>query len=352
MSYTRSYSSSVTVSGSKSVSYPASQYGGTTTVSYSETVPININITVETSPFDNSVNRAGRNVDELTASVAAMNAANCAAIKANSEKVSQSLVKGFYNLINNDIALKKSENNSQLQSKIALLNALANDTRDKHARMSEDIERLRTHYNTIFKGLDEDLAKRIKEIDKPAFNISENIRKGIILKPYLSMAASTVSDADSDQQTKSSITIARIRRKVSEVIETMADSLGKNLLYRRMMKDTLWHTRADEAAPIYVPVAYMLSDGINSAGTADEYYSSDNGCKDRIISSVSSFVRSKDAAEASAIPEEELKLIDQAFSSMVEESFLNQDNTDSYNERVYSEILRLWHSGKAELKQI
>lgn len=352
MSYTRSYSSSVTVQGSKVVHYPASEHGGSTMVSYSETVPINIDITVETSPFDKSVHRAGRNVDELTASVAAMNAANCAAIKVNSEKISQSLIKGFYNLINNDIALKKSENNSQLQSKIALLNTLANDTREKHARMSEDIERLRAHYNTIFKSLDDDLAKRIKEIDRPAFNLSEKIRNNVILKPYLSMAASTVSDADSDHHTLGSIAVARIRRKVSEVIETMADSLAKNLLYRRMMKDTLWRTPTDDAAPVYIPVAYMLSDGIDSAGVTDEYYVSDIDSREKIISSVSSYVRSKNSGEAKDLPEEELKLIDQAFSSMVEESFLNQVSTDSYNERVHTEMLRLWHDGKNGMKQI
>lgn len=353
MSYTRSYSSSVTVNGSKVVSYPATQHGGTTTVHFSETVPIDINITVETDPFDNSVYKAAKNVDGLTASVVAMNAANCAAIKASSEKVSQSLINGFYNLINNDIALKKSENNSQLQAKIALLNALANDMREKHARMSEDVERLKAHYNNIFKGLDDDLAKRIKEIDRPSFNLCEKIRTGIILKPYLSMVASTACDVDLDNQTMDRITIARIRHKVSEVIDTMADSLGKNLLYRRMMKDSLWNTRADETTEVYIPVAYMMPDDIHREGLIDEYYASDkNGSREQIISSVSSYVRSKDDSEASGIPEDELKLIDQAFSSMVEECFLNQDNTDSYNERVYSEMLRLWRNGKFEMKHI
>ena len=48
MSYSRSYSETITVSGSKTVnvSYPASQNGGTTsaTVHYTEYVPVNVNI--------------------------------------------------------------------------------------------------------------------------------------------------------------------------------------------------------------------------------------------------------------------------------------------------------------------
>ncbi|MGN1101384.1 MAG: hypothetical protein ACI4RG_04270, partial [Huintestinicola sp.] len=100
MSYTRTYSTSVTVYGSESVHYPASEHGGYTTVNYQQTVPVDICITVETSPFDNSVRNVGSNVDGLTASVAAMNAANCAAITANAEQISQSLINGFYSLVN------------------------------------------------------------------------------------------------------------------------------------------------------------------------------------------------------------------------------------------------------------
>lgn len=47
-----------------------------------------------------------------------------------------------------------------------------------------------------------------------------------------------------------------------------------------------------------------------------------------------------------------MKLIDQAFSSMVEAEFINRDNTDIHDERVYSEMLRLWQNGKFSLKQI
>lgn len=272
MSYVRSYSASVTVSGHKSVSYPPSEHGGSMSVSYSDSVPVNINITVETTPFDNSVHNAKASVDGLTASVGAMNAANCAAIAKNSEKISQSLINGFYNLINNDITVKRSETNSLLQAKIALLQQLSKDVRDKHTRMPDDMERLHSHYAAIFNDLDRDLEKRIRDIDKPAFKLSEKIRGNIILKPYLSIGTATADDIDSQRRMGDGITIARIRHKVSKVISTMADSLGKNLLYRHMMKDTVWNKSADETELVYIPVAYMISDGINNAQKADSYY--------------------------------------------------------------------------------
>ena len=48
MSYTQRYSASVTVSGSKSVSYPSSEHGGSMTVYYQQTEPVNVTINVRT----------------------------------------------------------------------------------------------------------------------------------------------------------------------------------------------------------------------------------------------------------------------------------------------------------------
>lgn len=352
MSYTRSYSSSITVEGSKNVHYPASEHGGYETVHFSETVPINIDITVETTPFDNSIDNASMNVDGLTASVVAMNAANCAAIAQNAKKISDSLINGFYSLINSDITVKKSENNSQLQSKTALLLALSQDVKDKHLRMSEDVERLRAHYGSIFRDLDSELAKRIMEFDKPAFNLNSGVREDIILKPLRTIGAVTASGVGGDSYSTSSISIARIRSKVSQVLNNMSESINKNLMYRRMMKDTLWKENADDEEQISIPVAYLVSDGLNSPQKDDKYYVSKNNSTEQIISTVSSFVRSELSSSGKSIPEEEMKLIDQSFSSMVEEEFMKHDNGNSYQERVYTEILRLWHNDRLDLKQI
>ncbi len=352
MSYTRTYSASVTVSGSKTIKVPPNNLPSSHTVTYSETVPMEINITVETDPFDRSVNNAGLSVDGLTASVTAMSAANCAAIAANSEKISKSLINGFYNLINNDISVKRSESNSLLQSKTALLAEHSKAVRDKHERMLSDMERLSAHYRAIFRDLDADLEKRINDLDRPAFKLSEKIKNCTILKPFLSIGAATVSDMDTEQHTSDSITTARIRHSVSRVLEAMYDSLSKNLHYRKVMRNTLWNAPADNEEQFYIPVAYILSDGINGTGTTDNYYISSTTGAEQIINSVSSYVRSKGSSSEKAVPDDEFKFIDQAFLSMVEDSFLDHGNTDSYNKRVYSEILRLWQNSKSNIKQI
>lgn len=58
MSYRRSYHESISLSGSVDVNYPASEHGGSTTAYWHHTEPISIDITVDTLPFDRSVESA------------------------------------------------------------------------------------------------------------------------------------------------------------------------------------------------------------------------------------------------------------------------------------------------------
>ena len=68
-----------------------------------ERVPINIKINVDTSPFERSVISANRQVDFLTGSVDATEAAHIAAKVKSAEDISNTLVKGFYGLVKSEI---------------------------------------------------------------------------------------------------------------------------------------------------------------------------------------------------------------------------------------------------------
>jgi hypothetical protein len=107
MSYSRNYHETITVSGSKSrsVSYPKSDSGGTmtVTVNYTENVPVDIRINVDTNPFDQSVGSANRHINMLTSSVIATEAAHIAAKVQTSEAISNTIVDGFFGLIKSEI---------------------------------------------------------------------------------------------------------------------------------------------------------------------------------------------------------------------------------------------------------
>ncbi len=353
MSYSRRYSSSIRVSGSIDVSYPASEHGGSKIVSYEQDVPVNFDVTVATEPFDNSINTASAHVDGLTASVAAMNAANCAAIAQCSDQISDSLISGFYNLIQSDITTKKAETNTAVQTKSALLLEHSKAVQDKHDRMLSDVERERAKFGKVFSELDKELERRIIEINKPAFKLSCKVREEVFVKPYLSAAAATADQLGVRSSSGGNVAVAGLRHKVSAVLQSLSNFLRNNLLYRHMMRDILWDKSIDSEQQLsYIPVAYCVFEDIENARSVCQCYVSDNPNRNAILACVNSYIGKSNNLESKAIPQEEMKLIDQAFSSMVQDSYSSLTGHDEYQERVYTEICRLWKDGCPGLKQV
>ena len=137
MSYTRTFTSSVSVSGSVRVSYPASEHGGTTTAHYHQTVPITINLHVDTDAFDTSINGTNVQIDLLTGAVVAMNAAQVKAISDASKQVSQHIVDGFFHHINSSLTMQMAGNKSVIQGKFALLYNFAKDMVQMHDLLNQ-----------------------------------------------------------------------------------------------------------------------------------------------------------------------------------------------------------------------
>ena len=351
MSYTRTYSGSVTVTGDVAVRYPASEHGGSMNVPYSQTVPLSFNVTVETEPFDDSIDNAASHIDGLTKAVAAMNAANCAVINDNAKRISDSIVDGFYGLIRNDISTKKAECGTQIQTKSALLLAHSEAVKDKHDRMLNDVERERAKFGMVFSELDKELERRVTELDKPAFKLSKKVRDEIVLKPFITTAAVT-----SEQMTMggddTKIAIAGLRQKISTVLQHLVNSLRNNLSYRQMMHDVLWKKESEEEQLAYIPVAYCVSQDLNSANKRCNCYVSENANKQQILQSVFSYVNENSVNQPRALHEDDMKLIQQAFSSMVQDEYTSFDGHDEYRERVYTEIFRLWKEDVGCIRQI
>ena len=181
MSYTRRYSESITVRGSKtvSVSYPASQNGGSTTatVNYTEIVPVDVNINVDTVPFDSSVNDCNASVDLLTGSVVATEVAQIQSIDENSRKISKTLISGFFGYIRSELSQQTAELSSKIDSQLMHLRELAKACLSKKEQMRSDYLRISERYSKIFDDLNNELDNRVLELDKPAFNFREEVER-------------------------------------------------------------------------------------------------------------------------------------------------------------------------------
>lgn len=173
MSYRRSFHKRVAVHYSGSVSYPASQHGGS--VSYSGTAyeDVTVNIDVETDPFDRSVAGCNTNVGLLTGAVVATESAQIASIHENAKKIGKTIVSGFFNTVKSEISQQMSELSSRIDATLIHLRELSKRCIDKQRQMEVDYNRISSRYLKIFNELNSELENRIIELDRPSFSFKK-----------------------------------------------------------------------------------------------------------------------------------------------------------------------------------
>jgi len=153
------------------VHYPKSESGGSksVTVDYVENVPVDVNIYVDTKPFDDSVENCNTNVNLLTGAVVATEAAQIASIDKNAQKVGKTIVEGFFGYIRSEISQQIAELTQGIESQLMHLRELSKAVVDKKRQMEGDFMRISSRYIKIFDDLNNELSNRIFELDKPTF---------------------------------------------------------------------------------------------------------------------------------------------------------------------------------------
>ncbi len=344
MGYTRSYREYVHVHYTQAVSvhYPASQSGGSTTgyATIDEQVPVDIQIHVDTDPFDSSVGNHANNVDFLTSAVVGMKTSQLNSIRQNSERISNSITNGFYRLIGSEITTQMSENRSALQAKAALVFELAKDIQQKHARMADDINRLKRHYKQVFDTLDEDCRKRVLALDKASFILS-NARTKLIKNPYITEGAFSLHETKDTANTSNMSTIARLRNQVSKVIAVMTNSAMKTQQYLRDVENYSENIQVDENTVSYLPVVFSEAKNIADESTATSTICSQNAeNRDQILNTVQQYVKSTGADNFKDLDEYEGKMIEQSFLTIAQENRGNDASEEQ--QRVYDMIMKMW----------
>ncbi|MDR1526707.1 MAG: hypothetical protein LBS46_03425 [Dysgonamonadaceae bacterium] len=179
MSYSKRYHERIAIhySGSVSYRYPASQNGGSGSAHYSGTVyeDVNVNINVDTNPFDRSVSGCKTSVNALTGAVVATETAQIASIDKNSKKVANTIVSGFFDYIRSDISQQIMELSQKIDAHLLHMRELAKNCASKQKQMETDYNRISTRYLKIFDDLNNELENRIFELDKPAFVFKRGI---------------------------------------------------------------------------------------------------------------------------------------------------------------------------------
>lgn len=338
MGYRMSYSEQITVSGVVSGSYPSSQSGGSLKLRYSESVPININIYVDSDPFDVSVNSCNYTINSLTGTITGMNAAQCVAIEESSQQISDSMIKGFYGMINSELSSQMAVLNSNFKVKITLIMAMAKEIQNRKNIMDNDYMRITSRYYNIFTDLDNEVQKRITALDTKVFNLSVNVQQEI-LKRSATSSAGHFTAARECYDNRIIMLISNLYKKTKNAITNMYNYISQEETFSENITRSLDKESNAGSAEIFIPVILAESDILDGEGESVATYSS-RYCAgefdDRINSEVMSYC--SDSTEWFDISDAMRKQLDNEFNTIAEVAFANGED-----ERLYKTIMRLWN---------
>ena len=289
MSYSRRFTRTIAVHyhGTETVSYPASQNGGTKTVSYSGTAyeDVEVDIFVDTSSFDQSIDSCNHHVGGLTASVGAMNAAQCVAISENADKVSKAIIDGFFHTVRTDLGTQKMELEQAIEARLILLRQQAATLREKQQKMAEDYARTTARYQKIFSDLNNELAIRIHEIDQPVFGLVKEVDTQSDRMIHTDMVQTAVTMSKESSILQAQIGAATVKRHALEAMDQANSFLTSKAISERTTRKSCIEGNGDDS--YLIPVCYMRTESENQQierkCIIPEYYTSNNKAMEEVL---------------------------------------------------------------------
>ena len=347
MSYSRSYHASVQYSGSVGYSYPASEHGGSGTAHYSGSVPVDVTIHVDTNPFDGSINHFKSSVNVLTGSVVAMNAAQCAAIKKTAEEVSESVLKGFFGMINTELSQQLQALDSAINTGLGLIQAQGKAVTKKKEEMEGDYNRISSRYVKLFADLDDECYKRIIALDKPSFNISRNVLRELINESTCNAAAVNLISIDETSSSKVNLFVSSINRKTLEILQTLHSYINQESSIKSLIDSFLFSEELDEKTALCIPVIWSQSDMLEDTGVNSNCYIPnpvEQQGKQSITDIINKYCGNAGRAKWKPADKDEKETLNREFNLLAETQFASSD--EETQQRIYKTMMSLWQNAE------
>ena len=349
MSYNERYRAVIPYSGSVSISYPASQSGGTRTAHYSGEIPINVTINVNTHPFDGSVSRFNTSIDALTGSVVAMNAAQCVAIQETAKEVSASLIDGFFGTINTELSQQLQALDSAIKATFGLIAEQGKAVTEKKNQMEGDYNRISSRYLRLFTDLDSECHKRIYALDKQSFTLSEKVQEQLLSESSSNTAAMNLLGIEEVSSSKTLVFISSINRRALEVLRTLHSYINQESDINSLVNSLLVDEEIDGNISLCIPIVWIESDMPESNTVKHESFIPDfvdEQRKQSITEKTESFCSGL-SQSAWAAEEQEREALSREFKALAELHFADAD--EETEQRVYKTMLSLWEKSNPVL---
>jgi len=345
MSYSKTYTGSVGYSGSVSYSYsyPASEHGGSGSgvAHYSGSVPVSVNLFVDTNPFDSSVNSCTDSVRRLNGAVITMNSAQVASIHKSATEVSSHIISGFFNMIKSELDQNIAALYAKFKAVFELLTTKSDTLQKQQLVMQDDYLRISERYNKIFQNLDEELEKRIVALDKNVFELSRRVQGEQLHSEASKKVTQFLLGTNEDEIVQQQLIVANAKSRVLNAIDGLAENVVQEAVYSKKVNSIVSEKNCRSSENAYIPVIFTESANLDSGIT-------DYSCFSNLLENQNPeigekvknyFVSNSNGSENLQKNESEERLIDEAFNLIAEREF--QDLTDEKSLRVYEMLKKL-----------
>lgn len=219
---------------------------------------IDVNVRVNTTPFDNSVDRCGDHVGTLTGSIIGFKTANVASKIDNEKQIVNSVTSGFSSLIEQNLTLQNAGIEAEMHALAGELMQQCKELEYKHEVMNKDFNRIKSRYTSLFETITKEMNNRIKQIIKPCFDFVSQVRQEQnrrIETSLLSVATTTGKESDS---ARIAIQASKMKRNAENLISTAGGYIKGNKSLS-IAKDTFCIDTEESDKVCYAPVIVAYS---------------------------------------------------------------------------------------------
>lgn len=189
---------------------------------------VSVNVHVDTTHFDSSVNHCSGRVQGLTGAIVGFQTANVASKQVNERAITDRVTGGFLNMIEQNINLQNAGMEAEATALAGELMQQCKELGHKHDVMEKDYHRIKSRYADLFNTLNKELSNRIHALIKPCFDFVERTdteRNRAAGNTLLSMA--TVGAKENDEA-RIAIQSTKIKSNATHLIDAARDYVIKN----------------------------------------------------------------------------------------------------------------------------
>ena len=322
--------------GDKSMRYSLWGDGSSHNDSWKELEHVKVNIEVDTDEYDSQVDSCVNNVQLLTGSVVATEAAQVKSISDSSHEIADSIIKGFFKNVQSGISSQVMELSHRVESRLMHLAEQAKELKKKREQMETDYQRTSKRYTKIFDDLNNELKNRVLALDEPVYKFHSHVRQECdrMLNSDFVNVSSVVNDENS--MLESQIMSAIVKDRTRDLIANTQNLLMVQKRTDKVISQTVSIPK-DNGEEFFLPVFFF--ENVTDKGVLTKNCVYDN---ERLSHDVDNVVENDylSADNSSfAYGEEKHQTLFPYISNMINEVFIGKNTP--HDDRVKEMIFKL-----------